>query len=74
MNINLCKFQMMITPSVDYNLRLKRFDTQLNEPTNLNSAKGSNLIEQMLLCLGTTCLINSPMSPISLTKFQYDYF
>ena len=25
-----------ITPSVDYNSRLKRLETQLNEPTNKN--------------------------------------
>ncbi len=35
-----------ITPSVDYNLWLKRFDTQHNEPTNQIS-KVSKVIKPM---------------------------
>ena len=33
-----------ITPSVDYNLWLKRLDTQLNEPTNKDSIKVPKVI------------------------------
>ena len=33
------------TPSVDYNEWLKRLDTQLNEPTNLNSIKVLKVFE-----------------------------
>ena len=41
-SINWHAFRMIIcknNPSVDYNLWLKRLDTQLNQPTNENSIK-----------------------------------
>ena len=34
-----------LTPSVDYNLWLKRFYTKLNDPTNQNSIKVSKVVE-----------------------------
>ena len=42
-----------ITPSVDFNERLQRLDTQLNEPTNQNSIKTA----QCPLPFGMTCKI-----------------
>ena len=48
-----------ITPAVNYNLWLKRFDTQLNEPTYQNSIKVLRFIKSTL----GTSVINSPMSP-----------
>ena len=36
---------LKIIPPVDYNSRLKRFDTQLNEPTNQNSIKVSEVFK-----------------------------
>ena len=33
-----------ITPYVDYNLRLKRLDTQLHEPTNQNLIKDYKVV------------------------------
>ena len=58
------------TPSLDYNLWLKRSETQLNELTNKNSIKVSkvtgptnkNRYDKILW----TSLINMPMSPPSL--------
>ena len=35
-----------IIPSLDYNYWLKRFDTQLNEPTNQNSIKAPMLLSK----------------------------
>ena len=59
-----------ITSSVDYNLRLKRLDTQLNEATNQNSRKVPKVIKltnkNMLLKSLWTSVINSPMSPLSM--------
>ena len=46
--INLCTSLMLIhkiTPSVDYNLWLKRLDPQLTEPTNQNSKKIPKVVE-----------------------------
>ena len=34
-----------ITPSVDYNIWLKRLDTQLNKPSNQNSVKFPKVIK-----------------------------
>ena len=36
---------LKITHSVDYNKWLKRFNTQLNEPTNLNLIKVPNIVK-----------------------------
>ena len=59
-----------ITSSVDYNLRLKRLDTQLNEAANQNSRKVPKVIKltnkNMLLKSLWTSVINSPMSPLSM--------
>ena len=35
----------IITPSVDFNLGLKRLETQINEPTNQNLIKVSKVVE-----------------------------
>ena len=46
--INCCTSPMMIhiiTPIVDYNLWLKRLDTQFSEPTNQNSVKVPKVVE-----------------------------
>ena len=59
-----------ITSSVDYNSRLKRLDTQLNEAANQNSRKVPKVIKltnkNMLLKSLWTSVINSPMSPLSM--------
>ena len=59
-----------ITSSVDYSLRLKRLDTQLNEAANQNSRKVPKVIKltnkNMLLKSLWTSVINSPMSPLSM--------
>ena len=34
-----------ITPSLDYHLKFKYLDTQLNEPTNQNSIEVSKVVE-----------------------------
>ncbi len=34
-----------ITPTSDYNERIKRLDTRLNEPTNQNSMKVINVVK-----------------------------
>ena len=55
-----------ITPSVDYNKRLKRFDTQLNKPTIQNLIKVSKMVK-LINCkryhetLGTS-VINNPLT------------
>ena len=36
-----------ITPTVDYNLWLKRLDTQLNEPSNQNSINVPKFVKPM---------------------------
>ena len=36
-----------ITPSVDYSLWLKRLETQLNVPTNKNSIRVPNVVDQV---------------------------
>ena len=49
--INFCPSPMRIhkiIPSVDLNYRLKRFDTQLNEPTNKNSFKVPKIVKLKL--------------------------
>ena len=62
-----------ITHSVDYNLLLKRFETQLNKPTNQNSIKvqkGVNLTNKKTLVKNfLTCVINRPLSPFLLTDY-----
>ena len=43
-----CIYPMMlhkITSSVNYNQLLKRFDTQINEPTNQNSTKVPKVVK-----------------------------
>ena len=52
-----------ITPSAEYNYRLKRLDTLPNELTNQNFKKVPKVVEQKKT-LGT-CVINSLMSPPS---------
>ena len=52
-----------ITPSVDYNQWLKRWDTQSNKPTNQNPITVPKVVKPTnKKSLGTT-VINSPMSP-----------
>ena len=52
-----------ITPSVDYNWWLKRFDNNLiNKPIKINSRKSSNK-KTLSKTLGTS-VIYSPMSPL----------
>ena len=60
-----------ITPSVDYNLWLKRLDTQLNEPTNqIPKLLSQRIRKRYNKTLGTSVL-NSPMSPPSLILMYY---
>ena len=64
-----------IIPFVDYNSWLKRLDTQLIELSNQNSVKVSKVIEltnkkRYHQTLGTS-VINSPMSPPSLSISEY---
>ena len=59
--------------SVDYNLWIKRLDTQLNEQTNQNSTKVHMIVKptnKKSYCktLGTS-VINSPMSPPFLVSY-----
>ena len=62
-----------ITPSVDYNLLLKRLDTQFNESTKQNSIKGLKAVDKKrirkryYITLGTS-VINSLLSPPNLNK------
>ena len=49
-----------ITPYVDYNKWLKRFDTQFNEPANQNFSKYVKPNKKKSL---ETSIINIPMSP-----------
>ena len=63
-----------ITPSVHYNLWLKRLDTQLNEPTNqspqnLQSSSKQKNKKSSLKTLGPSEIYNS-MSPPSLVIFE----
>ena len=58
-----------ITTSVDYNLCLKRLNIQLYEPNNQNSLKTPKLISQRIRKTLETRVINSPMSPPSLTTY-----
>ena len=62
--------------SVDYNLWIKRLDTQLNEQTNQNSTKVHMIVKptnkkSYFKTLGTS-VINSPMSPTFLVKSPYN--
>ena len=54
-----------ITPSVDYNKWLKRFDTQFNESINQNSIKFPKLLRQQIrkhyYKTLETSVINSPL-------------
>ena len=59
-----------IIPSVDYNLLLKRLNTQLYEPTKQNSLKSPKLLSQRIKkryykTLGAS-VINRPLSPLSM--------
>ena len=59
---------IQIYPFVDYNLWLKRLDTQLNKPTNQNSTKVPKDVKpknKNNKTLGTSVII-IPMSPPSL--------
>ena len=63
-----------ITTSVDHNKWLKRLNTQLYEPTNQNSKKVPKVVSQQIRkryykSLGTS-VINSPLSPLSLSADQ----
>ena len=66
-----------ITHSVDYNYRLKRFETQLITPTNQKSIKAPKVVikqtKRYYKTLGTS-IICSPMSPPSLDKKRYAVF
>ena len=60
-----------ITPSLDYNKRLKHLDTQLNEPTNPKFHKSSKNVMQTnkkkcYYKTSGTSVINHPMSPPSM--------
>ena len=61
------KYDTRKAPSVDYNQRLKRSDTQLNKSTNQNSIKNEKPTDKKTFykTLGTR-VINSSMSPPSL--------
>ncbi len=73
-----CTTPMMInkiSPSVDYNHWLKRFNTQLSKQTNKNSINSPKLLSQQIRkkyykTLGTS-VINSPMSPPSLDLLMF---
>ena len=57
-----------IIPSVAFNYWLKRSDTQLNEPTNQNLIKCFESTNKKTLLLSfRTSVLNSPMSPPSLS-------
>ena len=65
----------IFTPSVDYNQWLKRFDTQLNEPTNKKSTivvSPTDKKSRSYKTLGTS-VRNNPMPPSSLTFRAYSY-
>ena len=46
--MNIFNYDSQNYPSLDYNLWLKRLDTQLNEPTNQNSIKSPKLLSQQM--------------------------
>ena len=61
---------LKITPSVDFNLWLKRLYTQLNEPTNKYTLKVPKVVKptnkKTLFKTLVTSVINSPMSTLFL--------